>query len=437
MRARKSISGMVIFAALLALATGILCLSSVKRPTGSPQLVSDRQLFNGEEMCQWPEATYSPAAAAQDESLFSSIYDSTVYAAEEEAGQTREITRPPTRQIRDLDPIYSGIAVNTQFNEIVLMDQNTWSIRVFSRTDNTPSGARLTEPKRVIQGPETEIQFNNGIYVDPINGEIYSVETDTGDKVVVFPRDAKGDVKPARTLTTPHRGFALAVDEEKQELFVGIQYPPEVAVYRKGASDEEEPLRSLQGQSTRLSDIHGIALDVKNSLMFVINWGHVSDYKTAGTGKFEDPSISVYPINADGDTAPLRVIQGPRTQLNWPAQMAIDPDSGNLYIANDMGQSVVVFDSKSQGDTAPIRVIQGNKTRLANPSGVAVDTRNKELWVSSFGNSSASAFPLTANGNVAPIRTIRSAPANKVSLKFGKVEALAYDEARDQIWVPN
>ena len=86
---------------------------------------------------------------------------------------------------------------------------------------------------------------------------------------------------------------------------------------------------------------------------------------------------------------------------------------------------------------APIRVIKGNKTGLANPSGVAVDTKNKELWVSNFGNSSASAFPLKANGNVAPIRTIRSAPENKVSLKFGKVEALAYDEARDQVWVPN
>jgi DNA-binding beta-propeller fold protein YncE len=117
--------------------------------------------------------------------------------------------------------------------------------------------------------------------------------------------------------------------------------------------------------------------------------------------------------------------------------MAMDPNTGELYVANDMGQSVLVFDSKAQGDTAPTRIIKGNKTRLANPSGVAVDTKNKELWVSSFGNSSASAFPLNANGNATPIRTIRSAPEGKVSLKFGKVEALAYDEARDQVWVPN
>ena len=72
-----------------------------------------------------------------------------------------------------------------------------------------------------------------------------------------------------------------------------------------------------------------------------------------------------------------------------------------------------------------------------NPSGVFVDSKNKELWVSNFGNSSADVFPLNADGNVAPLRTIRSAPSNKVSLKFGKVEALAYDEGRDQVWVPN
>ena len=437
MRVKKTKSRSVILAALLAIATGIFCLSTVERPTGAPQLVSDRQLYGPSEMCTWPEADYNLASLSQNENLFSAIQDSTVYAAGQDGKQTGMITRPPIRTIRDTDPIYSGIAVDTQFDEVVMMDQNMWGIRVFNRTDNTPANAPFTEPKRVIQGPETDVQFNNGIYVDPKNGDIYSVETDTGDKVVVFGRDAKGNIKPGRILSTPHRGFALAVNEEKQELFVGVQYPPEVAVYRKDASNKDKPLRSLHGESTRLSDVHGIALDVKNNLMFVTNWGHVSDYATAGTGRFEDPSIAIYPINADGDTAPIRVIRGPKTQLDWPAQMTIDPATGDLYIANDIGQSVLVFDSKGQGDVAPKRVIKGNKTRLLNPSGVAVDTKNKELWVSSFGNSSASAFPLNANGNATPIRTIRSAPANKVSLKFGKVEALAYDEGRDQVWVPN
>jgi DNA-binding beta-propeller fold protein YncE len=216
-----------------------------------------------------------------------------------------------------------------------------------------------------------------------------------------------------------------------------VQYPPEVAVFRKGASGNEKPLRSLQGESTRLSDVHGIAIDTKNKMLYVTNWGHVSDYRIPGTGRFEDPSISAYPLGADGDTSPVRIIKGPKTQMDWPAQMAIDPDTGDLYVANDIGHSVLVFKGTDQGDVAPTRVIKGSRTGLLNPSGVFVDTKNKELWVSNFGNSSAAAYSLKADGNAAPLRTIRSAPANKVSLKFGKVEALAYDEARDQIWVPN
>ena len=203
-----------------------------------------------------------------------------------------------------------------------------------------------------------------------------------------------------------HQIFSLAVDEERQELYVGVQHPPEVAVYRKGASGNEKPLRSLQGESTRLSDVHGVVLDQKKQLMLVTNWGHVSDAKVAGTGRFEDPSITVYPMGASGDTSPIRVIQGSRTQLNWPAQMALDPDTGDIYVANDIGHSVLVFKETDQGNAAPTRVIKGNRTGLLNPSGVFVDQKHHELWVANFGNSSAVVYPLDANGNVAPIRTI-------------------------------
>src|SRR2546422_682107 len=426
-----------VVAVCVALVTTVFSLSLFERPatlqpSGYPQLVSVQDFPTSPDWCPPPAGTLP-----DDTNLFATFGNGSVYAGSPQSGETGVITRPPIRTIRDKDPIYSAVAVDTRYDEVILMDNNNWGLRVFNRLDNTASDAPLTEPKRIISGPETEVQFNNGLYIDPQNGDIYSVETDTGDKVVVFPRDAKGNIKPARILRTPHRGFALAVDEEKQELFVGVQYPPEVAVFRKGASGNDKPLRSLQGESTRLSDVHGIALDPKNKLLYTTNWGHVSDYRIVGTGRFEDPSITVYPLSADGDTSPLRTIQGPKTQMDWPAQMTIDPETGDLYVANDIGHSVLVFKGTDQGNVAPRRVIKGSRTGLMNPSGVFVDAQNKEVWVSNFGNSSAVGFPLNADGNVAPLRTIRSAPSNKVSLKFGKVEALAYDEGRDQIWVPN
>src|SRR3989442_3540748 len=434
MRAPKS--RRMFLAAIVAVAGGIFTLSLIEKPelrapTGGPQLVSVEELPASGDYC---EPGYD--ALPKQANLFETFGEASVYAASQNSGQTGFINRPPTRTIRDLDPIYSSVAVDLNFDEVVLMDQNNWALRIFNRLDNTPPGVPRTEPKRVIQGPETELQYNNGIYIDPRTGDIYSIETDTGDEVVVFPREANGNIKPARVLKTPHRGFALAVDEEKQELYVGVQHPPQVAVYRKGASGNEKPLRSLQGESTRLSDVHGVVLDQKKQLMLVTNWGHVSDAKIAGTGRFEDPSITVYPMGASGDTSPIRVIQGSRTQLNWPAQMALDPDTGDIYVANDIGHSVLVFKETDQGNAAPTRVIKGNRTALLNPSGVFVDKKHNELWVASFGNSSAAVYPLDANGNVAPIRTIRSAAEGKVSLKFGKVEALAYDAGREQVWVP-
>src|SRR4029077_20837384 len=106
------------------------------------------------------------------------------------------LNRPPVRNILDRDPIYSSIAVDTQFNEVALVDSNTWSIGVFNRLDNTGSGATRSEPKRWISGHKTDVGFSSGVYIDPKNGEIYVIENDIGDSIAVFGHDANGDVAP-------------------------------------------------------------------------------------------------------------------------------------------------------------------------------------------------------------------------------------------------
>ena len=230
-----------------------------------------------------------------------------------------------------------------------LQDSNTWSIRVFSRMDNAKPGAPPTEPRRVISGPKSDVQFNSCVYIDPQNGDVYSVENDIGDTIVTFANNATGDPEPKNKLKVTHRAFAMALDNENQELFLSVQYPPQVAVYRKGASGDEKPKRLLIGDKTRLSDSHGMAIDKKNKLLFVNNWGNISDYRVPGSGRFEPPSITVYPLNADGDTPPLRIIQGPKTQLDWPGAMSVDPGTGDLYVANDVGQSIIVFHRHGPG----------------------------------------------------------------------------------------
>ena len=425
----------------LLLGAGILGLSVLGLPSlqrvwqGSPRLISIQETPEIGDSCERPVRTVSGPVTAPEQSLFADFGETPVHA--QDSGGTVEITRPPVRDILDTAPIYSSVGVDLQRNEVFLQDSNTWSIRVFSRMDNAKPGEPPTEPRRVISGPKSDVQFNSCVYIDPQNGDVYSVENDIGDTIVTFANNATGDPEPKTKLKVTHRAFAMALDNENQELFLSVQYPPQVAVYRKGASGDEKPKRLLIGDNTRLSDSHGMAIDTKNKLLFVNNWGNISDYRVPGSGRFEPPSISVYPLNADGDTAPLRVIQGPKTQLDWPAAMSVDPGTGDLYVANDMGQSMIVFHGKDQGDFAPNRVVKGPRTGLSYPTGVFVDAQNKEVWVSNLGNSSATVYPLTANGDVAPLRIIRSGDENKQSLRFGKTQALVYDPMREQILVPN
>jgi DNA-binding beta-propeller fold protein YncE len=411
-------------------AAGLLCLTSMDR---SRDLERNRaRLVAIEQIPEIAESCYRPDPVTRNSSLFAEFEETTVQAAD-----TVDVTRPAARTIKDTYPIYSSIAVDNVRDEVILQDTNLFGIKIFNRLDNAAPNVESITPKRVIQGAATHCEYNAGLTVDPQTGEIYSVAMDTEDNVIVFPPNAQGNIAPARILKTPHRNFASGIDDDKKELFVTIQYPPKVVVYRKDASGEQKPLRTLEGPHTLLHDTHGLALDLKRRLMFVGTWGSDSDPNTAGSGKFFPPSINVYPLDADGDTAPLRVIQGPKTQLDWAGGMSLDPDAGLLYVANDIGNSVLVFKESDQGDVAPSQVIKGARTGLNHPTGIAVDSKNKEVWVSNMGNSSATAFPLTADGDRAPVRTIRSAPLGRQSVKFGKPQAVAYDSKRDLYLVPN
>jgi DNA-binding beta-propeller fold protein YncE len=131
------------------------------------------------------------------------------------------------------------------------------------------------------------------------------------------------------------------------------------------------------------------------------------------------------------------VIQGPKTQFNWPTGLAVDEQRGELYVANDIGNSILVFNVTDSGDVAPKRVIKGPATNLANPTGVWVDGRNNEVWAANFMNHSATVYALGSSGDVAPLRTIRSAPQKEPSLGIGNPHSVAYDSKREQILVPN
>jgi DNA-binding beta-propeller fold protein YncE len=391
------------------------------------------------------------------------------------AAQATGAYSKPDRVIRDRYPSFSSIAVDLARDQIVLTDENLFQVLFYNRTENNGPN-QVAKPIRLIgtkwdeslmsrEESKTKIEFQCGLYIDPRNGDVYAVNNDTQDTLVIFSNEQVGNVAPHREIHTPHGTFGITVDEATQEVFLTVQHDSAIVVYRKGASGEDPPLRLLQGERTRLADPHGVALDPKRGLLFVTNHGSVHssrreaadmldarereerlklvnwpldrDFAVPGSGRTLPPAITVYAKNASGDTAPLRVIEGPRTGLNWPTGIAVDSERGEIYVTNDTTDSILVFAADAAGDVAPRRILKGPKTGLENPTGLALDLKNRELWVANFGGHTATAYPLNAQGDVAPLRTIRAATEGTPSLMIGNPGAVAFDTKREEILAPN
>ena len=432
-----------------------LGLTGDSRPTS--RLVSYDALPSDEdEACARPEAAVGLSLVAGELPLRNLLMQARTAGGAwtpEDASQ-----RKPERTIRDPYAAYSAVAVDSNHDEVVMTDENLFNIWVYDRGVKT-SPNKSSEPKRLIGGLNTKIEFQCGLYIDPANGDIYAVNNDTIDTLVIFSRKAIGDVKPDRELHTPHGTFGITVDEEKQELFLTVQHDNAIVVYNKSAKGTEAPLRVVQGDHTGLADPHGMVLDSKRGLLFVTNHGSSHsvrqnqsgnrkregspgfplnrDDAVPGSGKIGPPSITVYAKDAKGDVRPLRTIQGPQTQMNWPTGVSLDEERNELFIGNDGGNSVLVFDANASGDAAPLRVIKGTASMVSNPTGIFLDKKNNELWVANFGNHTSAVYNPDANGDVAPLRVVRSAPPNQPVPGLGNPHPIAYDTKREQILVPN
>ncbi|MBI3939791.1 MAG: hypothetical protein HY315_03060 [Acidobacteria bacterium] len=366
--------------------------------------------------------------------------------------------RVPIRVIGDRYPSFNGIAMDIESDEVVVTDENRTSIRTYgSQFQGTD---RVMEPRREIRGPDVGRMCS--VAISPEFQEMYAVNKDTGDNMVVFPLSADGDATPSRELTVDHGAWGVSLDRKNNELFITTQHNNKLAVFSRLAKGDDYELRHIQGPKTGLASPQGVYVDSENDEVFVANHGHwrytepgdgwavrgrrgekppgltgLAPPLTASTGRFLPASITVYARTASGDAAPSRTIQGPRTRLNWPAGLYLDTVSGQLAVANSGDNTILFFDRKAGGDVAPVRSIKGPATGLANPLSLFIDTKRNEIWVTNYEDHSATVYPRTAEGNVAPIRAIRSAPKGSPAGALGGTSSLAYDPKRKEILVPN
>ena len=120
-------------------------------------------------------------------------------------------------------------------------------------------------------------------------------------------------------------------------------------------------------------------------------------------------AILTFRGGANGEEPPIRVIQGPHTQIQGGAgqgndKVSIDPVNNEIYIPV-VPDSILVFDRSANGDVAPKRVLKGPDTQIRGLASSAVDAVHNLLLVT--GGNGMLIFDRTASGNAKPKAVIR------------------------------
>jgi hypothetical protein len=111
---------------------------------------------------------------------------------------------------------------------------------------------------------------------------------------------------------------------------------------------------------------------------------------------------------ANGNFAPKRVIEGQATKISRTIHvMDYDPVHDEIISSNPQSGAILIYRGGANGDEAPIRVIQGPKTGLVFPHTVSIDTKHDEIIVGDPGRRSVLVFRRDASGDVAPVRELR------------------------------
>jgi hypothetical protein len=207
----------------------------------------------------------------------------------------------------------------------------------------------------------------------------------------------------------------------QEELFVTNISGASVEAYTRTASGDPNALRRIVGPATGLSSPRGLFLD------------RVHDELVVANSSSGNRSITVYPLDGNGDIAPVRKLQGVDTGLLLPVGVFVDTVNDELIVANGNDDSITVYPRTATGNVAPIRKLHGAATGLGAPLGVIVDNVNNELLVANFRDTerSITVYARTATGDTAPLRTIRG-PATGLD-----PQSVALDLVHDELVVAN
>jgi hypothetical protein len=175
----------------------------------------------------------------------------------------------------------------------------------------------------------------------------------TYPQIGAFARLANGNAPKTRSIAGQPTKLGrdahdVFYDEVNDELVVAGAFAQSILTYRGGANGEEPPIRVIQGPKTQIQmPGYGVYVDAVHNETFLVE----------GRDRPGEEYILVFPRNASGDVAPIRVIKGPDTMLKNARSMAVDPVRNLIAVTSNNG--LLIFNRTDNGNVKPRAIIKG------------------------------------------------------------------------------
>jgi len=187
-------------------------------------------------------------------------------------------------------------------------------------------------------------------------------------QIAAFARLANGGQTPARriygqTSMLSRTMHDIRYNPVNDEILVPNPFSNAILTFRGGADGQEAPVRIIQGPNTELNGPDRLDIDVVNREIFVPGRGNVL----------------VFPLDGNGDVKPKRVVRGPDTQIDG-SSIAVD-SLNNLFAVTGRDRSILVFDRTANGNVKPLHVIKGPNTQIDRINQMAIYPAGKLLVV--------------------------------------------------------
>ena len=198
----------------------------------------------------------------------------------------------------------------------------------------------------------------------------------------------------------------IAIDSVHDEVVAPNPFAQAILFFRGGADGEEAPLRIIQGPQTKLVYVDNVAVDPVHNEVFAAQT--LTD------------AVLVFDREKSGDVAPIRIIHGPHTHLEQPWKTSIDPVNNLVVVTTKT--AILFFDRTADGDATPKWAIEGPQLRALSPRILTpvVYPAGKKVFVSmrvrKAGDAAIGVWNYGDDGDVAPWGVIKSSPTTRLNV---------------------